>query len=144
MTGPGRYESYRDRLISAQAMSAIGGAEHRARVDVTDERGWWRGPFLITRPCSRLKTERAATVSGLGWRLSTRSEIHWTADGIPSQAVGATCREASVARVERSGAEKVSGTISCFPCISESLLRGDVRLHSRIAICVNAFSRARR
>ena len=46
MTGPGRNESYRDRLISAQAMSAVGGADHRARVGVTDERGWWRGPFV--------------------------------------------------------------------------------------------------
>lgn len=46
MTGVGRREPYRGRLVDAQAMSASGGAEHRARVMVTDARGSWRGPFV--------------------------------------------------------------------------------------------------
>ena len=46
MTGTGKTERYRDRLISVQAMSAIGGAEHRARVNVTDDQGAWRGPYV--------------------------------------------------------------------------------------------------
>ena len=46
MTGPGRTEAYRGYLISVQAMSAVGGAEHQAHVSVAGPQRQWRGPFI--------------------------------------------------------------------------------------------------
>lgn len=50
----------------------------------------------------------------------------------------------AVAGRKKGTKKKVSGAMSCVPGISGRLLHGDVRLHRRIAICVKAFSRARR
>ena len=46
MTGTGRTEQYRGYRIDAQAMSAKGGGEHRARVGIRTPDGDWRGPFV--------------------------------------------------------------------------------------------------
>jgi len=45
MTGRGREEVYRNRRISAQAMTSKGGVHHKCRINVTDERGFWQGPY---------------------------------------------------------------------------------------------------
>lgn len=45
MTGVGRKEVYRNRWISTQAMTLKGGVHHKVRLNVTDENGFWSGPF---------------------------------------------------------------------------------------------------
>lgn len=63
MTGVGRDEVYRNRQISAQAMTLKGGVHHKVRVNVTDENGFWFGPFIDYE--SVYVTEDAAREAGI-------------------------------------------------------------------------------
>lgn len=63
MTGVGREEVYRNRWISAQAMTLKGGVHHKVRVNVTDEKGLWLGPFIDYE--SAYPTEDEAREAGI-------------------------------------------------------------------------------
>jgi hypothetical protein len=68
VTGVGREEVYRNRQISAQAMTLKGGVHHKVRVNVTDEKGFWLGPFIDYEASTSPRTMHAKRGFGSVWR----------------------------------------------------------------------------